>query len=126
MNEEFLIKSIYDAAYEVRRHLAPGYLESIYKKALVLELKARGLHTETEVPLNVKYKDNIVGEFRADIVVENQIIIELKAVNTLLKAHELQLINYLTSTGFETGFLINYGSEDYAIRLKSRTYRPKN
>lgn len=120
MNIDDYIKAIYAAAYEVRKNLAPGYIEHIYQNALVIELKSRGLNVSTEVPLGVKYKGNIIGEFRADIVVENCIIIELKAVSTLLNAHELQLINYLTTTGFDVGFLINYGSETYTIRLKNR------
>lgn len=125
MNIETLIKSIIQCIYNVRGVLGPGYLESVYKNALLRELELNGLKASTEVPLKVSYKDVIVGEFRADVIVENSVIIELKAVETLHKAHEVQLVNYLTITGIDSGLLVNFGAPDIQIRRKYRIYTPK-
>lgn len=125
MNIETLIKSIIQCIYNVRGILGPGYIESVYKNALMRELKLSGLKASTEVPLKVSYKDVLVGEFRADIIVENSVIIELKAVETLHKAHEVQLVNYLTITGIDSGLLVNFGATDIQIKRKYRIYTPK-
>lgn len=117
-----LLPLIRDCAYEVRKHLSPGYLESVYQRALAIELKERGLSVAEEVPICVNYKGYNVGDFRADIVVDNQVIIELKAVKELNRHHSVQLVNYLTTTCLDHGFLINYGAEDYRIIHKTRIY----
>jgi len=117
-----LIRTINEAAYEVRTHLAPGFLESVYQNALVVELNHRGLHVEKEMPLSVYYKSALVGDFRADIVVNGCVLIEIKACRELSPAHEAQLVNYLVATGFEKGILINYGGELFAFRVKDRVY----
>ena len=109
MEIESLIKAIIQCAYNVRTHLAAGFLENVYQKALMIELKEKGIHADTETPINVYYKNEIVGEFRADIIVEGEIIIELKAVQHLLPIHETQLVNYLTATNTDHGLLINFG-----------------
>ena len=114
---------IRQSAYEVRLSLAPGYLESVYSNALIFELQKRGLNVQKELPINVTYKNVVVGEFRADIVVEDAVIIELKSVTNLLPIHEAQLVNYLVATGKEVGFLINYGGEKFRIIKKTRIYR---
>lgn len=116
-----LLELINKAAYEVRINLASGYLESVYKNALMFELESLGLHAEKEVSLPVYYKGIMVGEFRADIVV-NDIIIEVKACRELSSAHEAQLVNYLVATGYDKGVLINYGGEKFAFRIKDRNY----
>ena len=118
-----LLQIIKDAAYEVRMNLAPGYLESVYQNALVYELQLRGLHAEKEVPVPVRYKDKIVGEFKADILVNNSVIIELKAVTQTNAMHEAQLVNYLVATGIDYGYLINYGADKHRIILKTRIYK---
>ncbi len=120
-----LIETVREAAYEVRRHFTPGYLESLYRNALCVELAERGLEYKTEYPLPVRYKNNLIGVSRADIIVEDKLIIELKAVRELTLAHELQLVNYLTVTGIDEGLLINYGSEKYRIIHKTRLYKPR-
>lgn len=116
-----LLELINKAAYEVRINLASGYLESVYKNALMCELERLGLHAEKEVALPVYYKGIMVGEFRADIVV-NDIIIEVKACRELSSAHEAQLVNYLVATGYDKGVLIDYGGEKFAFRIKDRNY----
>lgn len=125
MNIETLIKSIIQCIYNVRGILGPGYLESVYKNALMRELELNGLRATSEVPLKVSYKDVLVGEFRADIIVENSVIVELKAVETLHMTHEVQLVNYLTITGIDSGLLVNFGALDIQIKRKYRIYTPK-
>lgn len=124
MTDIELLNQINKAAYEVRLTLAPGYLEKVYKNALMLELQARGLKVYKEYPIKVYYKGVIIGEFSADFLVEDRIILEIKAVSELNPVHERQLVNYLTSTGLDTGVLINYGGEKYSYRVKDRIYKP--
>ena len=125
MNIEELIKLIINKAYEVRSHLVAGYLESVYKKALLIELREAGLKVEDEVEMPVRYKGHIIGDFRADIVVEGCVIIELKAVAQLLPAHAIQLVNYLSVAGVDNGLLINFGAaERLEIKRKYRFYNP--
>lgn len=122
MNIAQLLPLVRDCAFEVRKHLAPGYLESVYRKALAIELRSKGLDVVEEMSINVSYKGYNVGDFRADIVVDNQVIVELKAVKELTRNHSIQLVNYLTATGLDHGFLINYGDEDYRIIHRTRIY----
>ena len=126
MNIEDLIKQIVQCAYNVRTKLSAGFLESVYQNALFIELKDNGLSVEKEVPINVYYNNIIIGEFRADIIVENSVIIELKSVQHLTTAHEAQLVNYLTATEIEHGLLINFGSEKIEIKRKFRTFKNTN
>lgn len=123
MEIESLIKTVIQCAYNVRTHLAAGFLENVYQKALMIELKEKGIHANTETPINVYYKNEIVGEFKADIIVEGEIIIELKAVQHLLPIHETQLVNYLTATNTDYGLLINFGGERIEIKRKFREYK---
>ncbi|MBF1394791.1 MAG: GxxExxY protein [Prevotella histicola] len=125
MDIEELIQLIINIAYEVRSHLVAGYLETVYKKALLIELREAGLEVEDEVELPVLYKGHVIGDFRADIIVEGSVIIELKAVAHLLPAHEIQLVNYLTIAKKDNGLLINFGAaERLEIKRKYRVYTP--
>ena len=125
MSIEELIKLVINKTYEVRSHLVAGYLESVYKKALLIELREAGLEVEDEVELRVLYKGHVIGDFRADIIVEGSVIIELKAVAHLLPAHEIQLVNYLTIAKIDNGLLINFGAaERLEIKRKYRVYTP--
>ena len=94
--------------FEVNKILGPGFLEKVYENALLLELKNRGLEADKQVPIKVNYKNNLVGEYFADILVENQVIIELKTVVNLDNNHEAQLLNYLKATGIKVGILVNF------------------
>ena len=123
MNIEALITRIIQCAYNVRLNLSAGSLESVYQNALLIELEENGLSAEKEVPINVYYNNVIVGEFRADIVVENTVILELKATQHLSPVHEAQLVNYLTATDIEHGLLINFGSEKIEIKRKYKTFK---
>ncbi len=123
VNVEVLIKTVMDCAGRIRRCLGPGYLESVYKNAMIVELKKNGLSYEIEKPISVFYDDVLVGDFKADIVVEGILILELKAVQSLHMAHEIQLVNYLTATGINDGLLINFGSEELQFKRKYRICR---
>ncbi len=122
MDIEKLIKTIINSAYQVRLVLGPGFLESVYKNALILELKKHDIECLSESPINVYYDDTVVGEFRADLIVENSVIVELKAVNNLVSAHEVQLVNYLTATHIDDGLLINFGASKLEVKRKYRMY----
>ncbi len=96
------------AIFEVNRELGAGFLEKVYEHALIVELRIRGLRAETQVPIKISYKGQTVGEYFADIVVEDQVILELKACDALQKVHEAQLFNYLKATQYKIGLLVNF------------------
>lgn len=123
MNEE-LTGLIIGCAMKVHRALGPGFLESVYQNALMHELSKAGLRVVSEKPIPVLYDGVVVGDFSADLLVEEQIIVELKAVERLCKAHEVQTVNYLTATGIDTGPLINFGAESLEFKKKFRLRRP--
>ena len=123
MDLEELIKKVIQCVYNVRLQLSAGFLETVYQKALLIELKKNNILAEAEVPVDVYYDDSVVGEYRADIVVEKKIILEIKAIQHLLPVHEAQLVNYLTATKIDCGLLINFGGERLEIRRKYRTYK---
>ncbi|MBQ6377236.1 MAG: GxxExxY protein [Prevotella sp.] len=118
-----LIDLIVECAMIVRSQLTSGFEEKVYKNALYIELIDHGITVETEVPFKVYYKDHIVGDYRADMIADRRVIIELKAVSNLATIHEVQLVNYLTATGIDDGLLINFGSEKIEIRHKYRLYK---
>ena len=121
-----MIKEILDCATEVRKELKQGFEEKVYKNAMFLEMQSRGLNISTEKPFEVEYKGKVVGSYRADLIVENRVILELKANQALCVANEVQLVNYLNATGIDNGLLINFGGEHLECKRKYRTYRPKN
>jgi GxxExxY protein len=96
------------AVFEVNRELGSGFLEKVYENALMNELRLQGIQAEAQVPIKIYYKDVIVGDYFADIVVEDRIILELKACECLQKIHEAQLLNYLAATGYKVGMLVNF------------------
>ena len=100
--------AINGAVFEVNRVLGPGFPEKVYENALLIELRSRGLKAESRVPIKVLYKEDVVGEYIADILVEERVIIELKTVESLEKIHEAQLLNYLRATGIRLGLLVNF------------------
>ena len=110
MLHEELTEKILKACFEVINELGAGFLESVYEKALVVVLKEMGLKVRSQVPLNVNFRGVSVGDFFADIIVEDRVILELKAVKQLAPEHKAQLINYLKATGVDVGLLINFGN----------------
>lgn len=116
-----LTKKVIGEAMHVHRVLGAGFVESIYHNALLLRLKKLGLAVESQKPLSVYFEGEIVGDFLADIVVENRLVLELKAVSALNSAHEVQLVNYLTTTHIDTGLLLNFGTTSLEFKRKTRT-----
>jgi GxxExxY protein len=112
-------------AMQVHSTLGAGFVESVYENALCVELSAAQLDYERQKSLKVLYKQKIVGEFVTDILVTQALIIELKAVQTLLPIHEVQLVNYLTATGIDEGLLLNFGAESLQFRKKFRIPQTK-
>ena len=120
MELEELTHKIIGAAYQVSNQLGFGFLESVYQKAMVIELGKSDLDVEAEKPLKVYYDDQIVGDFYVDLFVEDEIIVELKSVQNLSKEHEVQLVNYLNGLKKEIGLLINFGPSGVEVRRKYR------
>ena len=104
-----ITEKILKAAFEVSKELGSGFLESVYKNAMVIALRAKGLKVETERPISVMFRGQQGGQFYADLFVEDKVIVELKAVSALAPEHSAQTINYLKATGIEVGLLINFG-----------------
>ena len=100
--------AINGAVFEVNRVLGAGFLEKVYEKALLTELRIRGLKAENQVLIKVFYKEEIVGEYIADIFVEDRVVVEIKSVENLEKIHEAQLLNYLKASGTQVGLLANF------------------
>ncbi len=96
------------AIFEVNRELGAGFLEKVYENALMIELANVGLKVENQVPIKVNYKGKEVGDYFADIVVEDRVVLELKAAESLQKIHEAQLLNYLKATDMKIGILVNF------------------
>ncbi len=107
---EALTFAIIGAAMEVHRILGPGFLEAVYQSALEHELTLRGIPFEAQKRLAVVYKDQIVGEYIADLVIDGKVILELKAVSALNPAHQAQAHHYITATGLRLALLINFGA----------------
>ncbi len=103
-----LTYQINGAIFEVSKLLGAGFLEKVYENALIMELRSRGIKALSQFPIAVKYKGKNVGEYFADIVVEDKVIIELKAIDKLQKIHEAQMLNYLKATGMKVGLLVNF------------------
>ncbi|MDP8209069.1 MAG: GxxExxY protein [Candidatus Electryonea clarkiae] len=115
---------IIGCAYKVHNLLGSGFLEKVYENALIIELEEAGLRVKQQYPISVYYKEQQVGDYFADLVVENLVIIELKAIEKLAKAHEVQLVHYLTATDIDNGLLINFSSS-VEVKRKYRQYKPK-
>ncbi len=102
----------------VHRELGFGFLESVFHRALEIELAANGVAFESEKRIDVFYRSRPVGFFVADLVIEGKLVVELKAVESMAKAHEVQLVNYLTAAEIDDGLLINFGTESLQFRRK--------
>jgi len=109
-------------AMKVHNTLGPGFLESIYQNALILELQDAGHKVESEKNITVKYRDTVIGTFVSDLLVDDLLIVENKAIQKLTIAHEIQLVNYLTATGLNEGLLLNFGGIRLEYKKKFRIY----
>jgi GxxExxY protein len=109
------------AAMRVHSTLGPGFTEAVYHNALALEMALEGIPFEREVKLEVRYRGELVGIYRVDLVVDRRLILELKAVQAILPEHEVQVVNYLAATGLEQALLLNFGSRSLQIKKKFKT-----
>lgn len=122
MEDSALTKKIIGCAYKVHNTLGTDFLEKVYENALKIEIEKAGLTVKQQERIDVYYEGQQVGEFYADLWVEDKVIIELKAVRTLDKIHEVQLVNYLSATGIDVGLLLNFGGS-VQVRRKFREYK---
>lgn len=106
-----LVDEILTQFYQVHTDLGYGFLERVYQNALYFALIDKGLKCEAEIPIKVYHNSRVVGEYRVDLLVEDSILLELKACEEINEAHEAQLINYLKATEIEIGYLLNFGKK---------------
>ena len=126
MQNKELTAKIIGCAYRVFNTMGFGFLESVYEKCLLIELRKAGLQAMSQVPIRVRYDGVDVGEFIADIVVNDTVILELKSVKCIVQAHEVQLVNYLVATGKELGLLINFSEHKVEVKRKVRSLEDLN
>jgi GxxExxY protein len=115
-----LTEKIIGCCFQVYNTMGFGYEESVYEKCLLIELKHAGIRAEAQVPIQVSYRGESVGFFRADLLVEGLIIVELKSIRTLSPLLEAQLVNYLKATGKDLGLLINFGAQKVEVKRRTR------
>jgi len=121
--QDEMTEKVIGLAMKVHRTLGPGFVEFVYRNALIHELVKAGIPHEAEKPLKVYYEKVVVGEFFADLMVDDWLVCELKAVQSLLMDHEIQLINYLSAIDHEFGLLINFGGKSLQVKRK---YKRRN
>ena len=122
MQHENITKEIIGCAFEVINELGVGFLESVYEKSMLIALQELGLPTQSQQQIKVFFRDKVVGEFYADLLVDEKVLVELKTVKKILPQHEAQVINYLNATGISVGLLINFGSP----KLEFKRLRKEN
>jgi len=122
-----ITQAVIGCAFEVIKELGTGFLESVYQNALLLALRQKGLSALPQHPCKVVFRGECVGDFYADILVEEKVIVELKAIKAIAPEHEAQVINYLNATGIEVGLLINFGNQklEYKRFTRTKDYKPK-
>ena len=120
MDYRELTEKIIGCAYRVHNRMGFGFLESVYEKCMLIELEKAGLEAESQKQIKVYYDNEIVGDFVADILVNDTIILELKSVRRIVKAHEVQLVNYLVATRKAVGLLLNFGERKVEVKRKLR------
>jgi len=120
-----LTETVIGCTFRVYNRMGYGFVESVYEKCLVIELRRVGLQVEVQKPINVYYEGETVGEFVADLFINGVLLVELKAIRTLAPAHEVQLVNYLVATGTEIGLLMNFGETGVEFKRKLRVLPPK-
>ena len=113
-----LTEKIIGCAYRVYNKMGFGFLESVYEKCMLIELHKANLDSEPQKSITVYYDNQIVGEFVADIIVNDTVILELKSVRRIIKAHEVQLVNYLVATGKPVGLILNFGERKVDVKRK--------
>ena len=117
LKHHHITEKIIGAAYKVHNTLGSGFLEKVYQNSLAIELKSLDFIVDVEKPIKVYYNGEVVGNYIADITVDDKVILEIKAIKELADIHEVQLVNYLKATGIEVGLLINFGT---SVQVKRR------
>ena len=125
MDIDQLTYAINGAVFEVNRILGPGFLEKVYENALLVELEHNGIKAQAQSPIRVTYKEAIVGDYIADILVDDRVIVELKTVERIERIHEAQLLNYLKATGIKVGLLVNFKNTKAQIKRLVLDYPEK-
>ena len=120
-----ITENVIGCAYRVSNTLGCGFLEKIYEKAMVLEIRKIGLKVKTQFPMTVRYDNEIIGEYVADLFVEDVLLVELKSVEALNKIHFAQCLNYLKATGLKTCLLINFGRTKVQIKRFNNYFEKK-
>jgi GxxExxY protein len=118
-----LTSAIIGAFYDVYNELGYGFLEKVYENALVYELAKRGLNVHQQMPIKVYYDDQLVGQYFADLLVSDAVIVELKAAEAIAEEHEAQLLNYLKATEIDVGLILNFGPKPQVMRKVFETAR---
>ena len=124
MKDDDLTQKIIGCAYRVHNALGPGFLEKVYENSLRIELEKLGFKVKQQEPINVTYDGQVVGEYYADLWVDERVVIELKAAQNLVTRHEVQLVNYLAATGIDSGLLLNFDAS-VEVKRKFREYKPR-
>ena len=120
MEHEELTRQIIGCAYRVYNAMGYGFLESVYENCMLIELRKLGVRVENQRPIKVYSEGEVVGNFEADLFVQDAVIVELKSVSALVRVHEVQLVNYLKATGIDVGLLLNFGDQRVEVRRKLR------
>ena len=123
LKHHHITEKIIGAAYNVHNTLGSGFLEKVYQNSLAIELQSFGFIIGVEKTIKVYYKSEVVGNYIADIIVNEKVILEIKAIKELSDIHEVQLVNYLKATGIEVGLLINFGT---SVQVKRRVMDKQN
>lgn len=121
-----LTEKIINIFYRVYNKLGYGFLEKVYENAMVIECKKEGIQVTAQSAIKVHYDDEIIGEYYADLLVENKVIVEIKATKSLTEEHEAQLLNYLKATNIEVGLLLNFGPKPKIKRKAFDNLRKNN
>jgi GxxExxY protein len=123
---EGITDSILKTYYDVYNQLGYGFLEKVYQNAMYLELKSQGFKVEAQKPIKVYFKNQLIGEYYADLLIEDKVIVELKACELLMNVHSAQLMNYLKATEIEVGLLLNFGEDAEFKRIIYTNDRKQN
>ena len=126
LKHEETTKEIIGCAFDILNELGSGFLESVYERAMIRALHDKKLPVVSQHPIQVFFRDECVGEFYADLLVDEKVIVELKAIKAIAPAHQAQIINYLNATGVEVGLLINFGNPKLEFKRFTRSQQPRS
>jgi GxxExxY protein len=123
MEHSELTEKVIGWAYRVYNRTGFGFLESVYEKCLMIELRKAGIRAESQKAIKVYYEGEVVGDFITDVLIDDTVIVELKSVRRIIQTHEVQLVNYLVATGKDVGLILNFGERTADVKRKVRMLR---